>query len=370
MWRMSGVVIAGLLFSACVEPHATGNAGVVAGGLDAGPWENLTENLAGMSSECGNVAYLTSRPNDGAVIAGVARDGLWTRPTAATDWSQIGQGAGSTPIVNRPQQFVYDPLDANTWWESGIYNSFGIYKTIDNGATFAALGLGTGANTVNCCDSLSVDLSDPARQTMLAGAHEALQHLFRSGDGGKIWTDIGSTLPSDSGHSAYTLILDQKLFLLGTWNASGSGIFRSTDGGDTWTKVLNIPMRSIPLVTADGTIYWQADGNLGAVRSVDLGLTWTIIAGANTLLTNTAGLVELPNGRIAGLGFDTGAGNGHVLVSSDRGDTWKAINTVLPIAPTGLLYSNAQQSIYAWHWTCVSQTDSVAADAIQRLVFP
>lgn len=363
-------VLAVVLASACVEPHATDNTGIsVVDGIDAGSWENATANLAGMASECGNMAYMSARPGDAGVIAGIAHKGLWARSPTATAWTQIGQGSGSESIINRPQQFVYDPLDSKTWWESGIYNSFGVYRTDDDGATFATLGLGPGANLPNCCDSLSIDFTDPRRQAMLAGNHETGQHLFFSSDGGAKWTDIGSRLPANSGNAAYPLVLNTRTFLIGTWQAAGSGIFRSTDGGTTWTQVSTVPMRSNPLIVADGTIYWLADSNLGAVRSTDQGLTWTTI-GATILTSSTGGLIELPDGRIAGLGLDTSTREGHVVVSADRGVTWKPILSILPIAATGLLYSNADAALYAWHWTCVNDGDPVATDAIQRLKFP
>ena len=43
-------------------------------------------------------------------------------------------------ITNRPSAIVYDPEHADTFWEAGIYNGGGVYKTEDNGKTFVQLG--------------------------------------------------------------------------------------------------------------------------------------------------------------------------------------------------------------------------------------
>jgi photosystem II stability/assembly factor-like uncharacterized protein len=72
---------------------------------------------------------------------------------------------------------VYDPENPNTYWESGIYNDGGVFRTDDGGATFQPLG------NVTHIDAVSVDLTDPDRSTLLAGAHEQ-SVLLRSGDGG------------------------------------------------------------------------------------------------------------------------------------------------------------------------------------------
>ncbi len=350
--------------AACGEPRVAG-PGEVGGGLDAGPWENVTSNLAGEQSECGNLSWLSARPDRDELIAGIARHGLWSLPPGSSAWAQLGTGAGSASIVNRPTQVIYDPSNAGTFWEAGIYNSFGIYRTTDDGRTFTQLGLGSGSGGVNCCDEVSIDLTDPGRRTMLAGSHENSGHLFRSLDAGASWVDLGANLPAGNGYASFPLVLSARVFLLGTWTSPGAGIFRSTDGGASWTRVSSVAVRSHPLVASDGSLFWVADANAGVTRSTDQGATWSQAAVAGRLLTTTAGIAELPDGRLAGPGVD-----GHVLVSGDHGQTWQPIKTLLPIQPTGLLYSQRQKAFYAWYWTCNLNGDPVPADAIQRLAFP
>ncbi|HXK17196.1 MAG TPA: hypothetical protein VNG33_05325, partial [Polyangiaceae bacterium] len=154
-------------------------------------WENVTSNLAGMASECGNLGRVSSHPTTDMLLVGVAKKGLFSSVDGGASWKPLGTTGAS--ITNRISSVAYDPAAPMTFWESGIYNGAGVYKTTDNGASFTAAG------SVTHCDSVSVNFNDPARMLLLAGSHEQSQKLFRSTDGGANWTDIGKALPTGSG---------------------------------------------------------------------------------------------------------------------------------------------------------------------------
>ena len=132
-------------------PPPTSSGNPVRTSPSPGNWVNVTSNLAGMASECGNMTYVSSKPSEDLVIAGVARQGLWASSDGGTSWHRLGTGAGSARIVNRTGSIVYDPAHPNVFWESGIYNSNGVYRSDDDGTTFSALG------TIGHIDSVSVD---------------------------------------------------------------------------------------------------------------------------------------------------------------------------------------------------------------------
>lgn len=118
----------------------------------AGSWINAAGNLANLPSECGNMCRLFPVPNTDKVIAGVAGAGLWATTNTGLTWTKIG---GTANIRNRPQQLLFDPDHANTWWEVGIYTAPGIFKTTDGGNSFIPLG-GISHN-----DGLGIDFTDP-----------------------------------------------------------------------------------------------------------------------------------------------------------------------------------------------------------------
>src|SRR6185369_4479213 len=72
-------------------------------------WVNVTGNLADMQSECGNMCLLSVVPGQDKIIAGIAKRGLWQTVDGGATWPQLGQGAGSDHIVNRPSRILYAP---------------------------------------------------------------------------------------------------------------------------------------------------------------------------------------------------------------------------------------------------------------------
>src|SRR5262249_37303729 len=105
-----------------------------------GNWVNVTSNLAGMASECGNTPFVSSKPREDLIIAGVAQQGLWASSDGGSSWHHLGTGAGSATITNRPSAIIYDPADPNKFWESGIYNGTGVFRTDNDGSVFKAMG--------------------------------------------------------------------------------------------------------------------------------------------------------------------------------------------------------------------------------------
>jgi len=315
-----------------------------------------------MASECGNLGLVSAQPDTNVVIAGVAQKGLWSTTDGGTTWTHLGSGAGSATITNRISAIVWDPDHPGTFWESGIYNGGGIYKTTDNGVTFKQVG------DVWHNDSVSVDLTDPNRQTMLAGAHETERKLWLSTNGGAMWTDIGASLPVGSGYCTSTLVLDSKNFLVGCGgNGSVTGIYRSTNAGGSWTRLTNRSVSHQPYVASATDIYWS-DSAGGVDKSTDHGASFTQIADGNVAAwtVGTTTLAHLPDGRLVVVGKD------HLQISADAGKTWAPLGPALPYqgggfdGASGVTYSVKAKAFFIWRWNC---TNSVADNAIMSLPF-
>jgi photosystem II stability/assembly factor-like uncharacterized protein len=320
-------------------------------------WVNATGNLAGMESECGNLGLVSAQPCSNRVIAGVAQKGLWATQDGGKSWQALGTGAGSDEITNRISAIVYDPRDPKIFWESGIYNGGCVYKTTDSGTTFEQLG------EISHCDSVSVDLSDPERKTLIAGGHETNNPLHKSTDGGQTWSNIAAGLPD--GFCTATQVIDAMNFLVG---CNSGSIMRTTTGGSAWEKAAGSQGGTFqPLVAADGTIYWPGS-NGGVSKSEDQGKTFTSVADANTApsIIAPAQFAELPDGRIVINGQD------HLLASSDKGKTWQPIGVALPFpgggfeGSHGLAYSAQTKTFFVWHWDC---SNNVPDDAIMSMGF-
>jgi len=322
--------------------------------VPAAHWTNVTGNLAGMASECGNTPYLASHPSYDLLITSVAKQGLWASDDGAATWHQLWTSAGSNQITNRGSSLVFDPEHPDTFWESGIYNGPGVYRTNDNGATFVALG------DVHHLDSVSVDLTDPKRLTLLAGGHEQKQMVYRSTDGGSTWTNVGMNLPAATNFCTNVLVLDKNVHLVGCSGYGGGtdGVFRTTDGGKTWNAASTFPAAALPLRASDGTLYWSLIYDRGLIKSTDDGRTWTKTIDAGTLKTGRP--LELPDGRIVAVGPKT------LMISPDQGASFMPLGEDLPFAPNSLTYSPFRKAFYIEQFDC---GDKVVAHAISRLGF-
>jgi hypothetical protein len=326
----------------------------------SGTWTNATGNLAGIMSECGNLAVVSAKPDEDLLIASVALVGLYGSRDGGNSWQPLGTGAGSATITNRGQVIVYDPMNSMRFWEAGIYHPDGVYETMDDGVTFTDLG------NESPGDDVSVDFSDPNRQTLVAGGHEASGLLNLSTNGGMTWTSIAAGLPTMT-NCTNSLIFDSKTFLVGCggYNNGMPGIWRTTDQGATWTNVSTGGGVDAPLLASDGSVYWVGPGGSSVVRSTDQGMTWTTIISSQGVV-NPAHAIELPDGRIALTGPNT------LMVSADHGMTWNAASTTLPYQDSvGLTYSKQEKAFYIWHFSCASSgaPNPVPSDGVMKYAF-
>jgi photosystem II stability/assembly factor-like uncharacterized protein len=319
--------------------------GVMPDESSAPAWENATGDLLSLAADGGELGVLSAQPGSRRIIAGVATRGLFATDDAGKTWFALGTGPGSATINNGPMAIVYDPDHAGTFWEVGIYGD-GVFMTVDDGRTFKRLG------DVAHNDLVSVDFTDPARRTLLAGPHETKRRLWLSRDAGGTWKDIGDSLPEDSSFSTLPLVLDTDTFLVGSCGTSDScGVFRSVDGGQSWTVASSEGPVGRPLRTSDGTIYWALAGNRGLITSADEGRSWTRNPKGPVPFFFSGGPSELPDGRVVTLGGD------HLLITSDQGRTWKPIGRKMPYSAEnckiyGFTYSVLLKRFFLIHNNC------------------
>lgn len=321
-----------------------GGSSVDGGGAGADPnlpaWTDVTGDLAGRSNSGGGVVYVSAKPDEPMLIAGVAGDGLWGSTDGGMTWNALGQTGASDMITNLVNSIVYDPDHPEVFWETGIYVGGGLYRSDDDGKTIVELGgnapeLLPLTDQVRHNDLVSVDFTDAKRRTLLVGGHEQKQRLYLSQDTGKTWSMVGDTIPIDAGFSSFPQVIDAQNFLVGVSNQ----ILRSADGGASWTTVSKVGGWNPPAQTPDGSIYWQIENYAGVMRSDDQGLTWNRAVGAGI---SSGPLIALPDGSLAS---QTAT---NVIVSRDRGVSWTVVSSAFPFVPSGLTYSVPLKAFFTW----------------------
>lgn len=323
---------------------ASGDGPVV--GTPMGEWVNVTSNLAGLDSMCGNSGLIVTKPDTDQVIAGIAQQGLWSSTDAGQSWGQV---RGSTKITMSLSAVIFDPMDSTRQWVVGNHAPPYLFGTTDDGKTFNDL---TEGSDLPGLDYVSVDYADPKRDFMLVGWHEIAQGVSRSTDGGKTWESIGKGLPKV--FCSTPVVIDAQTYLVGCQDGQ---IMRTTDGAKTWVKVSDQGSNRAPVQASDGVLYWVSiDGSL--VASDDSGETWQQILVKGTLVGNLPPL-ELPDGRIAAFG-DNG------IVAGTRTGAWKRVTVKTPYLPYTIAYSALGKAFYFAYGDC---TKIVPDDAIQSYAF-
>ena len=343
---------------------ASAGGGADEGAPPSGSWSDVTNNLLNMPSQCGNMAYVSAKPDEDLLIAGIALDGLWASRDGGMSWSAFGLSDAAAPITNTTSVIVYDPTNSSRFWESGFHDARGIFETTDDGASFVELG------NVGSIDLVSIDFTDPNRQTLLAGGHEMPQTVHRLTDGGMTWTNVGTGLPANTDCS-FPLIINSQTHLVGCDGEGGGpiGIYRTTDGGSTWTSMTTLGGIYAPLVASDEFIYWSSTNAGGIARSTDHGVTWSnVVPGQGTVASFHP--IELPDGRIVSIGPEYGAQ--YVIVSADHGATWTRVTAALPFSDAdGITYSTQRKAFYISQFSCDVPVgpDPVPAKAIMSFPF-
>jgi photosystem II stability/assembly factor-like uncharacterized protein len=171
-----------------------------------------------------------------------------------------------------------DPTDPNTLYlrVGDFYDGYGLRKTIDGGANWTPVGLGSDAEFV-----VAIDPTLPA--TLYAGTDRG---VFRSTDGGATWNLVGLTQTNVN-----LLAIDPlrpNVLYAGTSGVypdppGSRGLFKSTDRGASWSPI-NVGLEdvlnthaSISALILDpdrtDTLYASTSG-YGVFKSPDGGATW------------------------------------------------------------------------------------------------
>jgi photosystem II stability/assembly factor-like uncharacterized protein len=250
-------------------------------------------------------------PLSGDRMLAVADDVLSISRDGGKQWSRVAIWTGDEPMKAR----------ALARSKNGVHvvTNRGVFRSVDEGETWASMGEGVGD---------PYDLFGTSESVWVARRRGAVAGL-----------DVPRKL--DAGVVTVMLELPSKSMLAGSF---GKGVFRSTDGGATWTPSLQglttTEVTSLAPVKSDVLVGTYGGG---VFRSSDQGATWAI---------SSEGLEDL---EVQAL---TSVGETHVLagcrlglfISSDAGRTWKRQEGPLGKDNVQVLAADAKGRAFAGTW--------------------
>ncbi len=304
-----------------------------------------------------NVAYIAT-----------GTGGLWRTTdggeTFATAWdSQLPQSMGAVAVDS--QGVVWAGTGEPDHGGGSAYYGKGIYKSSDDGATWANMGLEDG-DTIG---QIVVDPRDDDRVfvAVMGALHdtEPTRGLFMTEDGGTSWTRV--IVPETNSTGAIDVSINKNnpdVMLATTWDkirdeksriyGPHSYLYRSTDGGRTWANIHSAPLPQSEtnpaaqtpdnLVGRMGVDFSDTDPNRaylisstargnfnGFFTSADGGATWTQVTQTQTTLQSISGGFAWWFGRV----YVDPTNPQHVFVagvslaeSFNGGATWTTSNAV------------------------------------------
>jgi photosystem II stability/assembly factor-like uncharacterized protein len=293
---------------------------------------------------------------------------LLSRPAfaGAGVWSPLGPGG-----VAAVNAFAVAPLDPDILY--AVAGWADVFQSLDRGATWERLNLGTlpGSNI-----HLTDLLVDPSDTSIAYLTDLATSRLLRSVDGGETWStvqvfaaptrlafdprstgalwglgfygvhhsaDRGKTWQKVGPKVSRPLVLSdievdprdpRVLWIAGSSQLARQRlqprVFRSADGGGSWerrdTGVGGKQVLSVALdPAAPSTLYAATDK--GLYRSIDAGRTWKLLPKMAGAVTQVVTAPTTPTGVYA---FLSGSG---VMRSTDRGQTWTPARSGLGALP-------------------------------------
>ncbi|WP_338813884.1 T9SS type A sorting domain-containing protein [Bernardetia sp. Wsw4-3y2] len=277
---------------------------------------------------------------------------------ARTEEEFVFDERGPGNVAGRTRCIVVDVRDtSNNTWFIGTAGG-GIWKTTDGGNTWTDKSGNMshlGITSIAQAQSSPNIMYATTGETPFGNAGINGGGVFKSTDGGDTWNRINTTVPriTDFLHGTRVIVspTDPNLVLVTSsynpFESKGtdpedsftSNIFRSTNGGTSWTSVYNNTQRLQQIIAEPGNfnnMYAVGTGGEGGqlIRSTDAGLTWqdtpmTSVAETQATASGGVGRSELAisptNPAIIYASVDIAGAVSRLLVSSDRGISWKIV---------------------------------------------
>ena len=242
---------------------------------------------------------------------------------------------GPNNVPGRSRGIAVDPNNPNRWFVGTVGG--GVWLTENAGTTWTSVtdfkipNLGTSTIVMSQTNSnmLYVGTGEPFGNLGAIGG----SGVFKTIDGGTSWQHLTATASFGDVGRIIINPADDSNVLIGTT----SGIYRTTNGGTSWTRTYN-SSSSVQDLDADPTdfnIQYGSVNELGLVKSIDGGITWSVVfdkANFNPNHSRFETAVSLADPNTLFLSVFSGSGatvgvNTDFYVSRNKGATFTNLTT-------------------------------------------
>jgi len=247
--------------------------------------------------------------------------------------------------------FAVDPNNASHYFVASA--SGGVWKTINNGATWTPVFDREGSYSIGC---IALDPKNPLTVWVGTGENNSQRSvsygsgLYRSDDGGKTWKNVGLKTSEHIGRIAIDPKDSNIVYVAAQgplWGPGGDrGLFKTIDNGKSWKNILNLSENTgVTDVVIDPqnpeTVYCASyqrrrhmytliDGGPESAiyKSTDAGATWNKVrAGLPTTDMGRIGLAISPvDPNVLYATVESTDRKGGIFRSNDRGGSWERRN--------------------------------------------
>jgi photosystem II stability/assembly factor-like uncharacterized protein len=271
-----------------------------------------------------------------SLCLGTAGWGVWHSPDGGQSWTRHRK---PFPLNSRIQALVTHPTRPHTIFAGG---DTGLFVSDDGGARWERVGDEAALPTIW---SLAVDQVDP--DILFAGTRPA--GIYRSRDGGRSWQKLAIDVAPECsiGIPFVTgIVVDPDDHRIVWAGVEIDGVFRSMDGGDSWAHMktgLYDPDIHAMAVAATQPKRLYASTAREVFTSTNLGDTWeSLDIQEKWPLPYARGIAvkaDDPGVLFAGCGETTTGEKGHVLRTTDFGNSWEILP--LPTQPNATMWGLA-----------------------------
>ena len=272
-----------------------------------------------------------------AVYFGTYTDGILKSANSGNTWSSVSTGLG-----NRSVNALGYHAPSNTLFAS---TNSRLYRSSNGGGAWVLSDSGLGHVVAYLRSSNVSQIAMHPSGSIFA--YDWYRAIFRSTDGGRLWTNVNNGLPdtlvsalaaSRAGSSAGTLFM-------GTMSGK---MFHSVNEGTTWVRdTAGLPASGFitSLIVSDktGTVIMHTGSWI--YRSVDAGLHWAKIFLKSGMHNFT---MHQGSGQMFILAYATGP-TATLYRSADDGLTWQDAGSILPNIPGSRMLMDSTGHMWVGH---------------------